>query len=98
MNDAAFLRTQLDEDEVTAKALGGADLTSQVMTVTRAVDDYTDRFGPARVLREIETVRAIIALCETETDETGGRPLALRVLRHLADIYSDDPDIKGEQR
>lgn len=29
---------------------------------TRAADDYINRFGPARVLREIEAKRAILAL------------------------------------
>ena len=96
MSDAAFVRAQLDEDEATANALGGTDLTSQVMTLTHAVDDYTDRVGPARTLREVEAMRAIVALCETETGETGGRPLALRILRHLAGVYSPDP--KGSER
>ena len=98
MIDATFLRTQLDADEAAAKALCAADLTSQIMTLARATDDYTDRFGPARVLRDVEAKRKIIALCETETDETGGRPLAVRILNLLAGVYSDDPDLKENER
>lgn len=42
---------------------------------------------PTRVLQDVEAKRAIVALCETETPETGGLPLALRTLRLLAALY-----------
>lgn len=43
--------------------------------------------SPERTLREVRALRTIVDLCMTETDATGGKPLALRVLRELAKIY-----------
>ena len=40
-------------------------------------------------LRDIAAKRKIVALCETETDETGGRPLAIRIMSLLAGVYED---------
>lgn len=40
---------------------------------------------PAWALRDVAAKRAILALCETETGETGGRPLALRIMSLLAE-------------
>jgi hypothetical protein len=51
----------------------------------------------SRATRDIDAKREILLLCETETAETGGRPLALRIQRHLASVYSDHPDY-GELR
>lgn len=41
--------------------------------------------------RDIAVKRQILALCESETDETGGKPLALRIMRLLAGIYEAAP-------
>lgn len=42
---------------------------------------------PDRVRRDVAAKRAIVDLCMTETDATGGKPLGVRILRHLAAIY-----------
>lgn len=40
---------------------------------------------PDRVRRDVAAKRMIIDLCMTETDQTGGKPLAMRILHQLAD-------------
>ena len=50
---------------------------------------HVARHDPARVLREVAAKWQIVALCKTETDQTGGRPLATRILHLLASIYED---------
>lgn len=47
------------------------------------------RHDPARVLREVEAKRAIVALTLNLTD---GDPDEFSTLRHLAAVYSDHPD------
>ncbi|MBA9005948.1 DUF6221 family protein [Thermomonospora cellulosilytica] len=42
------------------------------------------RHHPARVLADVEALRQVVALCETETAETDGLPLAMRILELLA--------------
>ena len=39
-----------------------------------------------RALHEVTVKRQIVALCETETDQTGGKPLAIRILHLLATL------------
>lgn len=101
---AAFLRARLDEDEAVAKAapyeLDNGEWTFWPEVDSRedfeATNAYRDRFPPARRLAEIEGDRQIIALCETETPETGGLPLALRTLRQLARRHHKHPEFKEE--
>ena len=49
-------------------------------------------------LADVKAKRQIIELCATETDETGGRPLAIRTLRLLALPYAEHPDYQERWR
>jgi uncharacterized protein DUF6221 len=94
------LLARLDEDEAAAKAVPGQ---AWYEPDDDRFSHYKDaahiaRHSPARVLRDVAARRQIIALCETETDETGGRPLALRILRILDGVYGDDPDLKENEQ
>lgn len=50
------------------------------------------------VLADLDSKLAILGLCETETPETGGKPLAQRVMRLLAAPYATHPDCKENWR
>lgn len=52
--------------------------------------------GRDRAVREVEAKRKILALCESETDETAGKPVAIRVMALLAGVY--DAPGGGEQQ
>ena len=58
------------------------------------------RHDPARVLREVESKRAILAqLSEVDvvmTHDVGGHNAIGRAVRHLAAVYSDHPDYRQE--
>lgn len=45
----------------------------------------------SRATRDVDAKREILGLCVTETEETGGRPLAVRVVRLLASVYDEEP-------
>ena len=47
----------------------------------------------SRATRDVDVKREILGLCVTETEATGGRPLAIRVVLLLASAY----DETGEQ-
>jgi hypothetical protein len=93
----ARLRAQLDEDEQFAAEASQSPWRCEDNfvenldggTVARFEIEANARFAaandPARELRDIAAKRKIVELCATETDETGGRPLAIRILRLLAD-------------
>lgn len=72
-----FLRARLDEDEERLDAIDHVQAPAGHM---------------ARERREVEAKRRIVDLCDTETPETGGLPLAIRTLRLLALPYADHPD------
>jgi len=105
----AFLTARLDEDEAVAKAAAGflnqpehiADdlgrFTWRGQQVARPSLEHIARHDPARVLRRVDATRKILALCETETDETGGRPLAQRIVRLLTAEWSNHPGHKPER-
>lgn len=79
-------------------ARSGPNLHSHLAKPTMHTGDsfhHAARHDPARVLADVERTRRIIGLCETETPETGGLPLALRILRILADEPTPPPPVDG---
>ena len=76
MND---LNARIDEDEAAMLAV----------VAREDLEKPAVRTG-ARMLREVAVKRQIVALCETETDQTGGKPLATRILHLLASIYDEE--------
>lgn len=91
------MRAQLDEEEQFAAEANESQWRSEDNfvdnldggTIARFETKANARFAaandPASRRRDIAAKRKIVELCATETDETGGRPLALRILRLLAD-------------
>ncbi len=96
----AFLRARLDEDEAAAKAV-------------RPDQDYADsahqeRWSPARVLREVAAMRAVVRryergaageLPEWKADRElteAALAILLGVLRDLAAIWGDHPGYRQE--
>ncbi len=104
----AFIRARLDEDQRTADGLSFAcRIPNKMPDFTSAggpaAEEFWESFGPARVLREVEALRAIVALVldyENEIDQewgTGDSPAESRTeeipaLRALAAIWRDHPD------
>lgn len=102
-DDELFLRTILDLGQQRAAAGDQADVGHASAILASFLSDpraqaLVERWGSGdidppnhaqRLLREIETRRAILHLCETETPKTGGQPLATRImLRYAADYRS----------
>ena len=83
----AFLKARLDEDEATAKAAAGGDPGGSTARTAKdvAVALHVGMHDPARVLREVEAKRAIVA--EHEPDRVGkfGSEEAARCLVCLTD-------------
>ncbi len=92
----AFLRARLDEDEAEARETADAD--AEFWSDVKGDGTYFDRFGPARVLREVEAKRVIIAECEPRARAGIGaaRMAAQRTLRILATVYRGHPDYRPE--
>jgi hypothetical protein len=94
----AFANARLDEDEAAAnraiKASGlrepwQADHWNEMHPADAA---HFNGWSPTRVLRAVAVKRVILALCASETDETGGRALALRVVHQVITEWDDHPD------
>lgn len=100
-----FVRARLDEDEQVARNAeryppgqndGGA--WHQVALLTpwdTRVDEHVARHDPARVLREVEAKRGILAeqvrqLQDDSTDET-----ATWMLQYLASVWAEHPDYQA---
>jgi hypothetical protein len=103
----AFLVARLDEDESHARATlrPGGPAWSEVGRGERIPEmAHIERHSPARVLREVEAVRAIIKLREQASDPrfdddqwNSGYAAAMRdVLGQLAAVDSDHPDYRPE--
>jgi hypothetical protein len=92
-----FLTARLDEDEAAARAwlpIGNPDAAAR---------EHIARHDPARVLREVEAKRAILAMWqEPETDrylptgevvaQVAAADAIDSVVRELNAVYSDHPD------
>ena len=106
----AFLNARLDEDEAHARrgeevfAAGWPDYQTFDSPELTDAGRYLDHFGPARVLREVEAKRAILAehqaVCKL-ADLTGQEIGFLGwyrewVLKNVAAVYSDHPDYRPE--
>jgi hypothetical protein len=98
--DEAYARTAFashndagpDWHEQWSGAVSIGDAADLIETGDSGVSRFIVRNDPSRVLREAAAKRAILSLCETETPETGGWPLALRIMRHFASVYQDHPE------
>ena len=100
-----FIRRQLDADERSAmiaagpigynwQADGGSVFaehpTDEIVDYAGQAAEHIAVHDPARVLRQVAAMRAIVDACEYTLDyEDYGWPLARDVLRHLATIYAD---------
>jgi hypothetical protein len=89
---AAFYAARLDDDEVAAKAV-------------RPDQDYADsahqeRWSPARVLREVEAGRKLLAACDEAVNgpdaDLGVADALEAVIRDRAAVYSDHPGYRQE--
>jgi Family of unknown function (DUF6221) len=99
----AFWRARLDEDEAEARETADAD--AEFWSDVKGDGTYFDRFGPARVLREVEAHRAILAAAVAADgyahrmagDSVGVGAAAAwdQVIRHLVAVYRDHPDYDG---
>lgn len=96
----AFLRARLDEDE---RAASGADGASWYFDhIDDSAGPFHERFTPARVLRDVEAKRRIMAECRP----SGGGSwdielldaLGAVVLVYLALPYADHEDYREEWR
>ena len=102
----AWLRAQMDADERPALAAAARYVAPDgqaywplpsVRARFRDADDgiragleLIASHDPARVLRQVAAMRAIVDACEYTLDyEDYGWPLARDVLRHLATMYAD---------
>ena len=106
----SFLTARLDEDEKIASVLAGDKWGWPQPQPGFA--DHVARHSPARVLREVEAKRAIVALHEPLPSSygepsvcpscwpqpwIGTHPLApCPTMRNLAAVYSDHPDYDPE--
>jgi hypothetical protein len=70
----AFLTARLGEDEAAAKAVAGR---SRFVVVDEDVCRYIARHDPARVLREVEAKRKILALHKIDSE-----PETVHILHH----------------
>lgn len=100
MDLTKFLQARLDEDEAAVVAVENAEREPW------QDDDWQDqheadqamarRFGPARVLREVEAKRKILADCDewliSGSRDEPRRQLAARTIARLAAVWSDHPD------
>jgi len=102
----AFLNARLDEDEVAANAAAGATegtdwipLAPSPDTPYRAFRHHIARHDPARVLREVEARRAILAEAQRAISSIplGHRhDFIMMMLRQCAAVWSDHPDYLPE--
>ncbi len=112
MDLTGFLTARLDEDEhwahmaeagwppenALAASADPEHYPLMATDITPSKATFIRRHGPARVLREVEAKRKILAECDllakvgiAYPDEAGPNSAAL-ILRALAAIYSDHPD------
>ena len=104
-----FLCARLDEVEAAANAVAGAALDAHWTPESIAEDERTRvaRYGPARVLREVEAKRRIVedyriaasAVMRTENASDSmyaGRDAFRSACVTLAAVYSDHPDYRQE--
>ncbi len=95
----AFLAARLGEDEALAKrgeevfATGWPDYQTFDSPELDDACKYLDRFGPARVLREVEAKRAVITQWE---HSPAGSPVLTNALYRLAAAWSDHPGYRPE--
>jgi hypothetical protein len=104
----SFYAARLDEDEAAAKAqeFRGTVVLYSDGEPTRAEAEYFATMNPARVLREVEAGRAILAAYKEALHiqagykevaaEEASREVLEMVCRHLAAIYSGHPDYRQE--
>ena len=102
---AAFLRARLDEDEAAARAAADGPWTSSgpyvdapgagIIMQARHTEDaaHAARHDPARVLREVEAKRAILAQWQAQPPDS---PVLTNALYQLAAVYSDHPGYRPE--
>lgn len=106
----AFLRARLDEDERTARAVSPCYPPDDPLAITEDLAHAT-RWGPARVLAEVEAKRRMVDLHQPAMDG-GGRtscsscgelnccsePWPCPTARLLALPYAEGPDYRPEWR
>ncbi|MFD5002197.1 DUF6221 family protein [Streptomyces mutabilis] len=110
-----WLRAQLDEDERTAQA-ADAELSTVFTRIASfdpemAADErHIMAHRPARVLREIDAKREVLAFVERRLQESTERDFLVRdpakmilsavdpVVRYLATAYADRPGYRDEWR
>lgn len=110
---ADFLRERLDEDEAMAKAAQQTTMANGPLAdqAGPCVSDegyaYIDRFGPARVLREVTAKRAMVARhsrnpgtvfdsCDWCSHEAADYPWPCPDIRDLASAWADHPGYRAE--
>lgn len=83
-----FLRKRIAEDRAEATAYdNNADLHW-----------LSGPFDPEYVLADLDAKQHLVELCSTETSDTGGLPLALRILSTMAAAHDDHPDYNENWR
>jgi len=101
----SWLRQQLDEDERVAQPAYdftcGTDDYFDVYYMAVPLQVHANRWCPARVLREVEAHRRILAAHRPGSDPCDAHDASLRTiecetLRLLASIYSDRPGFRQE--
>lgn len=99
-----FWRARLNEDERVAQLAAEANPAPRPRYPTGngglrgaiSIGMHHIRQNPARTLARVAASRRVLELCATETAETGGRPLALRVIRAEIAAWSDHPQYRAE--
>jgi Family of unknown function (DUF6221) len=99
----AFVSARLDEDEAAAKA--AQDVRAEWYlacaddpVIVGALREHVGRHGPARVLREVEALRAILTAyikIEAHGDRDRGWIAFRFAVETLAEAWSDHPDYPG---
>jgi hypothetical protein len=103
---AAFLRARYSEARTNGQALldaqpAGSPLASVLPDFfDLAAEQQRDKVRAMvdQLNADLNSKLGIVALCETETEETGGRTLALRTLLLLVQPFSQHPDYRSEWR
>ena len=92
---AAFLKARLNEDEAAAKAAAipdGPEWSLPGPVPGEEQNAHIARHDPARMLREVEAKRAILALLASAPVEDVNVGIELEIQRHMAAVWSDHPD------